>query len=160
MLQNAEMGAAMARAMKHDQDAFDIDNFITELISFMGGTIDGSVEDGDADGDLDWNLLGRKCYPFSRRAPALDFMLGPLSIEVKQRKKVVRSKLAKNKEDEVHPQELRADEIQRSENETSKMVKVVHRVSVQILFSLGSCWPPDYSISAKPRTTAYPSSNL
>jgi non-structural maintenance of chromosomes element 4 len=44
---------------------------------------------------------------------------------VKQRKKVTRSRLERDKRNEVRPQELKADEMQRSENETTKMVKQV-----------------------------------
>lgn len=125
MLQNAEMGAAMARAMKHDADAFDIDDYITELVKFMGGQADEEIEE---DVELDWLKVGQRVYPHSRKAPAMDFMVGPLSIEVKQRKKTIRSRLSKNKQDEVHPQELRPEDIQRSENETTKMVRLVSQV--------------------------------
>jgi hypothetical protein len=127
MLQNAEMGAAMARAMKHDADAFDIEEYIGELVKFMGGQ---PLDELDEDVELDWLKIGQRFHPHSRKAPAMDHMVGPLSIEVKQRKKTVRSRLSKNKQDEVHPQELRPEEIQRSENETTKMVRLVSQVSI------------------------------
>ncbi|KAG8760432.1 nuclear protein [Serendipita sp. 396] len=131
MLQNAEMGAAMARAMKHDADAFDVDDFISELVLFMGGPSQdappGDEDDPaeDISQPLEWEKIGLRAYLCSRKAPSMDFMVGPLSLEVKERKKTTRARLEKDKRDEIKPQELRDDEIQRSENETTKMVRLV-----------------------------------
>lgn len=81
MLQNAEMGAAMARAMKHDTEAFDIDDLIGKLITFMGGRLaDGDVNEASQDMDVDdtaplnWDAIGQKAYMYSRKAPCMDFM--------------------------------------------------------------------------------------
>lgn len=75
--------AAKARAMKSGQGAFDIDDFVSKLITYMGGnkTMDerlpdaDDIEDGD-DGDspLDWDKIGRKALAKSRRVPVTDFM--------------------------------------------------------------------------------------
>jgi hypothetical protein len=48
--------------------------------------------------------------------------LGPLAVEQKKRAVGKRSKFEKNKEDERRPQELREEDIARSENETTKHV--------------------------------------
>ena len=49
--------------------------------------------------------------------------MGPLSIEQKQRTNATkRAKLEKHKEDETRPQEIREEDIARSENETTKNV--------------------------------------
>ncbi len=48
--------------------------------------------------------------------------LGPLAVEQKKRVVGKRAKLEKNKEDERRPQELREEDIARSENETTKHV--------------------------------------
>jgi len=95
MLQNAEMGAAMARAMKHDIEAFDVDDYIAKLITFMGGRSDPLVLGGNAGGDADvngdadaddtavleddgaplsWERIGKRAFGWSRRAPSMDFM--------------------------------------------------------------------------------------
>lgn len=80
MLQNAEMGAAMARAMKHDTEAFDVDDLIGKLITFMGGrSADGDVSDSqdvemDDTAPLNWELIGQKAYKYSRKPPCMDFM--------------------------------------------------------------------------------------
>lgn len=129
MLQNAEMGAAMARAMKHDASSFDVDEYIAELVSYMGGSAGDEREDADELIDdtqqLNWRKIGTRAYLYSHKAPAMDFMLGPLAIEAKERKKTTRARLQKNKRDEVQPQELRPEDVQRSENETTKMVRLV-----------------------------------
>ncbi|THH19961.1 hypothetical protein EW146_g1321 [Bondarzewia mesenterica] len=124
----SNMGATKARAMKSGSGAFDMDDFISKLITFMGGrrgeqlSDDSDMEDGDADIPLDWEKIGRKALAKSRRVPAMDFMLGPLAIEQKKRNIGKRAKLEKNKEDERKPQELKEDDIIRSENETTKNV--------------------------------------
>jgi non-structural maintenance of chromosomes element 4 len=79
MLQNAEMGAAMARAMKHDTEAFDVDDFIATLVTFMGGRSSTAPEDdeGEAIDDtrpLEWEKIGQRAYMHSRKAPCMDFM--------------------------------------------------------------------------------------
>ena len=48
--------------------------------------------------------------------------LGPLAVEQKKRAVGKRSRFEKNKEDERKPQELREEDIARSENETTKHV--------------------------------------
>jgi hypothetical protein len=48
--------------------------------------------------------------------------LGPLAVEQKKRAVGKRAKFEKNKADERRPQELREEDIARSENETTKHV--------------------------------------
>ncbi|PPQ65664.1 hypothetical protein CVT26_000296 [Gymnopilus dilepis] len=133
------MGAQKARAMKSGSGAFDMDEFISKLVRYMGGqqaVEDALPEDSDEDErqdqdesqPLDWERIGRKAMAKSRRIPAMGFMLGPLSLEQKKRAITKRAKLEKNKEDERKPQELREEDIQRSENETTKNVIVLQHL--------------------------------
>ena len=158
----SNMGAQKARAMKSGSGAFDIDDFVSKLVMFMGGQ--KSLEDAlpdDSDPDdtndisstLDWDRIGRKALAKSRRVPAMGFMylshlfytcycaniacrLGPLSIEQKKRAATKRSKLEKNEEDKRKPQELKEEDITRSQNETTKNVAIVRYIS------LSSLWQP------------------
>ena len=75
--------AAKARAMKSGQGAFDIDDFVSKLITFMGGRkpLDEKLPDesdaeevDDGDAPLDWEKIGRKALAKSRRVPVMDFM--------------------------------------------------------------------------------------
>jgi hypothetical protein len=91
------MHAAKARAMKAGAGAFDIDDLVSKLITFMGGRRGGggagpkdrgrpSQTDADYDEDVDdeeddeddeplnWERIGRKALAKSRRIPVMDFM--------------------------------------------------------------------------------------
>ncbi|KAI0643239.1 Nse4 C-terminal-domain-containing protein [Trametes meyenii] len=138
LLTISQIGAAKARAMKSGSGAFDVDDFVARLITYMGGRKPiASVDDGeedeeeseyDAGAPLDWEKIGRRALAKSRRVPAMDFMLGPLSVEPKKRTVAKRAKLEKNKEDMKKPQELREEDITRSENETTKNVATIERL--------------------------------
>ena len=87
------MHAAKARAMKAGGGAFDIDDFVSKLITYMGGRrggagagndhpADGEEDDDEDDDDddddndepLDWERIARKALSKSRRVPVMDFM--------------------------------------------------------------------------------------
>lgn len=82
LLMASNMGAQKARAMKSGSGAFDVDEFVSKLITFMGGRkpLDGHAEDSDTDDRdeaglfLDWAKIGRKALAKSRRVPAMGFM--------------------------------------------------------------------------------------
>ncbi|KII93112.1 hypothetical protein PLICRDRAFT_170895 [Plicaturopsis crispa FD-325 SS-3] len=123
--------ATKARLMKAATSAFDTDEFVSKLVAFMGGRkiIDEDISE-DSDNDiaddasipLDWEKIGRRAMAKSRRVPTADFMLGPLSLERKARAPMKRSRLDKDKADQTRPQDLRAEDIHRAENETTKNV--------------------------------------
>ncbi|KAJ7091266.1 Nse4 C-terminal-domain-containing protein [Mycena epipterygia] len=129
LLMASNMGAQKARAMKSGSGSFDIDEFVSKLVTFMGGAKQLNVDD-ESDGEdaevtgtpLDWDRIGRKALAKSRRVPAMGFMLGPLSIEQKKRNFTKRAKFEKDKAEERKPQELKEEDIARSENETTKNV--------------------------------------
>ncbi|KAJ7287409.1 Nse4 C-terminal-domain-containing protein [Mycena rebaudengoi] len=135
LLMASNMGAQKARAMKSGSGTFDIDDFVTKLVTFMGG---GGAKDADDESDeedvigngtpLDWDRIGRKALSKSRRVPAMGFMLGPLSIEQKQRNFTKRAKFEKDKAEERKPQELKEEDIARSENETTKNVATLEAI--------------------------------
>jgi len=79
LLQNSEMGAAMARAMKHDAGAFDVDDYLAKLLVFLGGANAGVAEDNEfdereEDAALNWGRIGANVLKHSRRAVCMDFM--------------------------------------------------------------------------------------
>ena len=84
----SQISAAKARAMKSGSGAFDVDDFVARLITYMGGRKPFSPavvdEDGDDDDEyeesgapLDWERIGRRALAKSRRVPAMDFMCVP-----------------------------------------------------------------------------------
>jgi hypothetical protein len=73
------MSAMKARAMKSSAGAFDTEDFVSKLITFMGGRKNAGVDDDaevviDGDAPLDWEKVGRKALAKSKRVPAMDFM--------------------------------------------------------------------------------------
>lgn len=80
LLNMSDIGAQMARNLKLDANAFDIDEYVARVARFMGGTLraPGRLEDDD-DGEepereWNWDRLGRAAAKFSRRAPTMDFL--------------------------------------------------------------------------------------
>jgi hypothetical protein len=86
----------------------DVDEFLSKCITYMrnGGPIEGNEDpaparrrrnnnrqdsddesEDDAVGEpLDWEMLGRHaCVPYNSRPPVPSFLLGPLSVQKKQR---------------------------------------------------------------------------
>ncbi|KAL2161324.1 hypothetical protein VTH06DRAFT_8545 [Thermothelomyces fergusii] len=88
---------------------------------------DGEMGD---DGDmLNWAHLGRfACIPAVRRPALPGFLLGPLSIEKKARKITKRSApLRVNNLPEVRPEELRAEDLKRSDkNDLPSICRKIH----------------------------------
>jgi non-structural maintenance of chromosomes element 4 len=75
----SNMSAIKARSMKTTAGAFDVEDFIEKLISFMGGNqaTEEPTEDGvevDNTASLKWDKIGRKALAKSRRSPVMDFM--------------------------------------------------------------------------------------
>lgn len=77
--------------MKLGSAAFDMDDFVTRLISFMGGRHHFEDEEGDEmegveEGVLDWDKIGRKALAKSRRVPVTGFMYSFPSISAGPRR--------------------------------------------------------------------------
>ncbi|KAJ7258101.1 Nse4 C-terminal-domain-containing protein [Mycena haematopus] len=133
LVKTSTTGARDARALKLDAGTFDVDDFVTRIIVFMGGyrppedlSSDASDIEEDENAYLDWEKIGHRALAKSRRVPVMGFMMGPLSIEPKQRApNKRRAKFEKDKKDERRPQEIREEDIIRSENETTKNVIAV-----------------------------------
>ncbi len=82
----SKFGAARARAMKSGSGAFDVDDFVARLITYMGGRKPTGDIDDDDDGDgdasehdaagapLDWERIARRALAKSKRVPVMDFM--------------------------------------------------------------------------------------
>lgn len=80
---------------------------------------DEEDDEDDIGGALDWELMGRYvCFPYNSRPPCPSFLLGPLSVEKKQRKQTQRTaRQTKDNSRETRPEALtRADLSQSDEN--------------------------------------------
>ena len=75
----SSLGAAKAKALRHDGGGFETDEFIARMLHFLGGDRvdlqDEDEENGEVvEVDLNWSKLGVQALGFSRRVPGLDFM--------------------------------------------------------------------------------------
>lgn len=64
----------MAKNMKVASGAFDVDEYLSRIASYVGGRMNVNRDD-DEEQDLeawDWDRLGRAAGRYSRRAPAMD----------------------------------------------------------------------------------------
>ncbi|KAF8608894.1 hypothetical protein BDV93DRAFT_433769 [Ceratobasidium sp. AG-I] len=134
LLSIAAQVSQKAKSLKHDAGGFDDTDFVAQLVTFLGGRrADAQQEGSDSDDDagqnqwLSWGKLMPKVMAHSRAAPAMDFMLGPLSVEQKKRQLTQRAKLDKSSKEEVQPEELAAEDLKRSENETSENIRLVYK---------------------------------
>jgi hypothetical protein len=158
LVRTAAINNQKARALKAGTGSFDVEDFIAKLVHFMGGnrapfevpSDDSDAEERDDDRPLEWARIGRRALAKSRRIPAMGFMyvprfdwvlyidcffirLGPLSIEQKLRaSNKQRAKFEKNEKDQTKPQELREEDIERAENETTKNVATVRTCLIHI----------------------------
>lgn len=84
-------------------------------------------EDNDESHSWQWQNLGMIAAKYTRRAPAMDHLVGPLAVEAKERKTGKRARLDIGDDDEeaARPDTLDETEIQRSENETTRLVKEI-----------------------------------
>lgn len=100
----AEIQTQKARNMRLDFQLFNVDEFVTKVTSFGSSDITDDVFEERV---LDWKKIGMHSATFGKRAHSMDFMLGPLSVEKKQRKLTRSVRLVKNKEDLVQPDKVR-----------------------------------------------------
>ncbi|SCZ91248.1 BZ3500_MvSof-1268-A1-R1_Chr1-2g01285 [Microbotryum saponariae] len=142
----SDAGALKARQLKLDADAFDTDQFLLKLAHFMGGSVvalnqknkgkgrsqtqdeDRAATEG-AGRPLRWGRVGRVLASESRRAVVMDLMLGPLALEVKEKK--ARTQRARQKVDEsqrVRPEELRAEDVEKDKQATDRMISEIARI--------------------------------
>ncbi|CAG8441781.1 6477_t:CDS:10 [Ambispora leptoticha] len=121
---SADLSVQKARRMKIDSNAFDTDDYVGKLVNFMGGSQPHLEEEDDA--PLDWLGLGKVAARFTTRVPSMAYMLGPLSIEQKERTKgKSQVRIEKNEKDLRTPISMKEQDIERQENETTRNVKMI-----------------------------------
>jgi hypothetical protein len=109
LVTTSDLAKLKARNMKLGDAAFNVDEYVAKLVSFMGGRHRRrrAVPQDDEDVDsMDWAGLGRLSMGICRRAPTIEFMLGPLSVEKKERKVVRRQAERRDNTNVVRPQEV------------------------------------------------------
>ncbi|KAM0752727.1 hypothetical protein T439DRAFT_323341 [Meredithblackwellia eburnea MCA 4105] len=140
----SDAGALKARQLKLDKSAFDTEEFLTKLNQFMGGSSaqgargrhdeEEEEEDEPVVETFDkWIKVGRMLAMESRRVPVLDHMYGPLSIQVKVKKaRQVRATQKIDERERVRGEALEADDVQKDNQETSKMVSDINKILMDV----------------------------
>jgi hypothetical protein len=154
LIRASDVGAQMARSVKLNSNAFDIDEYISRVARFIGGSARatghagrtgragrrsgvqaGDEEDEDVmdldDDDLDswnWQRLGTIAAGLTKRAPTMDHLVGALSVQTKERASNRRTNRLERDEQEVRPETLNEGDIQKSENETTKLVQHIAKL--------------------------------
>ena len=67
----SDLGVQKARLMKLDNNSFDIDGYVSKLITFMGGR---QLDNENNEPDLNWKAIGKLAAQFTNRVPTSDFM--------------------------------------------------------------------------------------
>jgi hypothetical protein len=109
LVTTSDLAKQKARNVKLGDAAFNIDEFVAKLVSFAGGRHRRRhiVDEDDREDSMDWAGLGRLSLGICRRAPTIGFMLGPLSVEKKERNKIVRRQVERKENvNVVRPQEV------------------------------------------------------
>ncbi|KTW25855.1 hypothetical protein T552_03128 [Pneumocystis carinii B80] len=108
-----------AKRLKLGDLLFDMDLYIVKLLSFIKTDKDCHMNE---DSGIDWMKIGRLAMLCNKRPPTINFMLGPLSVERKERKVTRQERFHKNKEDLVQPEEIKDGDILPQDNTTPKNV--------------------------------------
>ncbi|KAF9545134.1 nuclear protein [Mortierella hygrophila] len=119
----ADLGVQKAKQLRMGQGGFDENEYVTRLISKMGGhEIDNEQQ------AMDWTKVGKIAMKWSRKVPTMDFLLGPMAVEHKTRTMAQRTRVVRDPKAMRKPQELREEDIARQENETTKNVMQVNNI--------------------------------
>jgi hypothetical protein len=124
----------------------DVDEFLSKCITFMRSGVHPTEGDEDAasrrrqnqsrqesedeseddtnGGSLDWEFLGRHaCAPFNSRPPVPSFLLGPLSVQKKQRTQTQRrARQTRDAGREARPENLSSNDLNLSNENDLKAV--------------------------------------
>lgn len=99
---SAEINAIKAKNIKIGEEVeIDLDKFVEKVITCSRDGINHDDEDG-----LDWELIGKRSCTFGKRVYTMDFLLGPLEVQRKEFKRAKSTRVVKNKEALVRPDQV------------------------------------------------------
>jgi non-structural maintenance of chromosomes element 4 len=102
----SDVAKTKAREIKFGDAAFNVDEYVTKLVTFMNGRHLVGQNDSDREDSMDWAALGHLAMAICSRPPTIGFMLGPLSVEKKERKVTKRQAERRDDTQAVRPQEV------------------------------------------------------
>ncbi|EGG10633.1 uncharacterized protein MELLADRAFT_93672 [Melampsora larici-populina 98AG31] len=132
----SEAQVQRTRDLKTEIESFNTDDFITHFTQLLGkrNTMDSDDDDDDEDhvqnrarGFVDWEKAGKRLMRYSRRAPTMDVMYGPLDIEHKKRKFTQRTKVVKDPTQKTAPTEVAAADLNKVREETIRLTNSIRQ---------------------------------
>lgn len=107
LVTTSDLAKLKARNMNLGDAAFNVDEYVNKLISYMGGQhLTRATQNQDREDSMDWAVIGHVAMRISRRPPTIDFLLGPLAAEKKERKVTRRQQERRDDTAVVRPQEV------------------------------------------------------
>jgi non-structural maintenance of chromosomes element 4 len=106
LVNSTDLAHKRARNVNLGDATFNVDEYVSKLVSFMGGRHLVGNNDRGREDSMDWAELGRVAMGICRRPPTMGFILGPLSVEKKERKVVRRQLERRDDTAVVRPQEV------------------------------------------------------
>jgi hypothetical protein len=107
LVNTSELAKFKARNMNLGDAAFNIDEYVGKVVSLMGGQhYSENTQNADRGDTMDWAAIGRVAMRISRRPPTIDFMLGPLAAEKKERKVVRKQQEKRDNTAAVRPEQV------------------------------------------------------
>ncbi|KAL1917512.1 uncharacterized protein VTP21DRAFT_3905 [Calcarisporiella thermophila] len=132
LMLSSQLGQQRAQNILFGYGLFQPETFVEKLITTMGGRQVRAQSAHTHQHICDWRTIGSIATKYVQRAPAMDFILGPLSVEHKDRKTSRTVRQEKNKADLVRPEELKEGDIERVENETTRNVMYIAQLLEQV----------------------------
>ncbi|KAJ2819618.1 hypothetical protein FBU31_005470 [Coemansia sp. 'formosensis'] len=130
---SADIGAQRAHQLRIDSAAFDALEYIEKVREGL------YAASGNAEEQLvpNWAAMGNIAARFSRRAPRFSCVYGPLMTEPKERRRIKTGNKRDNAALKASRQEAQIEtmgesDIKRQENQTTKLVKTVHKILTQV----------------------------
>ncbi|KAJ2732585.1 hypothetical protein IW152_003700 [Coemansia sp. BCRC 34962] len=135
LILSADIGAQRAHQLRIDSAAFDALEYIESVRQNLY-TAPGDEQQMPGS-KPNWAALGHIAARFSRRAPQFSCIYGPLMTEPKERRRVKTGSKRDNaalsaSRHEAQIETMGESDVKRQENQTTKLVKAVHKILTQV----------------------------
>lgn len=109
IVRTSDLAKRKAHSMTFGDAGMNIDEYVAKLVTRMGGGHlfrERELIERDRSREMDWSRIGRLAKGIARRPPTLGFMLGPLSVEKRERKHTRRQAKENGNTDIIRPQQV------------------------------------------------------
>ncbi|KAJ2865783.1 hypothetical protein GGH94_001993 [Coemansia aciculifera] len=137
LILSADIGAQRAHQLRIDSAAFDALEYIEKVRESLYAASGNPDEQHMPGSKPNWAAMGSIAARFSRRAPRFSCIYGPLMTEPKERRRIKtgtkrdNAALAASRQ-EAQIETMGESDVKRQENQTTKLVKTVHKILTQV----------------------------